>query len=168
MYQPSKLLRVGLFIVGGFVVAVGFTFWSWSFTTRRLNTSAQSIGVFPSPTEGLMTDIRNGYVGIQEAWIREALQENFFLGGGPHVWFATVCVWAESRADGSPVGSFTHDFDYGGSYFVNTQEGWVLMPESSSPLFVGFWMKVFGLAGTDIVEPVHTPPSKPVCVRKAG
>ena len=169
MFRSSKLLRVGLIVICIPALALGFTFWSWSFTTSRLN-SARSIGIFPSPSEGMLTLVESGYVGIQEARIVGAGQETFPLGGGPHVWFVTVCVWAEAREDGSSVGSPTNDFDYGGSYFVDTKEGWVLMPESSRPLFVGFWMKVFDLAGDDGGgQIIHEPPSqKPVCVRKAG
>jgi hypothetical protein len=163
MFQPSKLLRVGLIIVGVFVLVLGFTVWSWYFTTSRLHASAESIGVFPSPTEGLMTEIRKGWVGIQEAWIRDAGPETAL--GGAHVWFVTACVWAESRADGSPVGSPTHDFDFPGSYFLNTKEGWVLMPEESA-LFVGFWMRIFYLAGDGGGQVIDEPPSRPVCVRK--
>ena len=113
-----------------------------------------------------MTEIHQGWVGIEEAWIRNAGPEIAF-GGGPHVWFVTACVWAESRADGSPVGSATHDFDFPGGYYVETKEGWVPMSEESA-LFVGFWMKVFSLAGDGGGQVIHEPPSKPVCVRKAG
>ena len=67
MFQPSKLLRVGLIIVGVFAVALGFVVWSWYFTTSRLNASAQSFGIFSSPTEAVMAEIRTGWVGIQEA-----------------------------------------------------------------------------------------------------
>ena len=169
MFSKSKFLRVSLVALGILAAVFAFVFWSWSFTTSRLN-SARSIGIFPSPDEGMLTLVQSDYVGIQEARIVGAGQEIFPLGGGPHVWFVTVCVWAESREEGSPVGSPTHDFDYGGSYFVETKEGWVLMPESSWPLFVGFWMKIFDLAGDDgggqiITEP---PSQKPVCVRQAG
>ena len=133
MLHSSRLLRVGFIAFSIIVVALGFTFWSWSFTTSRLN-SARSIGVFPSPSEGMLMLVQSDYVGIQEARIIDVVQETFPLGGGPHVWFVTVCVWADSREDGSPVGSPTHDFDFGGSYFVDTHEGWVMMPEGSLPL----------------------------------
>jgi hypothetical protein len=166
MFQPSKLLRVGLIAICIIAVTLGFTLWSWSFTTSRLN-SARSIGIFPSPSEGMLTLVHSGWTGIQEARIVHAAPETF-LGGEPHVWYVIACVWAESRADGSQVGSSTHDFDFPGSYFVDTQEGWVLMPEASLPLFVGFWMKVFGLAGDGGGQIILEPPSKPVCVRKAG
>jgi hypothetical protein len=164
MFQPSKLLRVVLIIVGVFAVGLCFTIWSWYFTTSRLNSSAQSFGIFPSPTEAMMSAIRDGWVGIQEAWIRDAEPETA-LGGGPHVWFVTACVWAESRADGSPLGSPTHDFDFPGGYYLETKDGWVPMSEESA-LFVGFWMKVFGLAGDGGGQIIHGPPTKPVCVRR--
>jgi purine nucleosidase/pyrimidine-specific ribonucleoside hydrolase len=166
MVQPSKLLRVVLIIVGVFAIALGFTIWSWYFTTSRLNSSAQSFGIFSSPTEAMMTEIRDSWVGIQEAWIRDAGPETA-LGGGPHVWFVTACVWAESRADGSPVGSPTHDFDFPGGYYLETKDGWVSMSEESA-LFVGFWMRIFGMAGDGGGQMIHEPPSRPVCVRKAG
>jgi len=169
MFRSSKLLRVALIAICIIAVVLGFTFWSCSFTTSRLN-DAQSKGVFHSPSEGMLTLVQSEYVGIQEARIVGAEQEIFPLGGGPHVWFVTACVWAESRADGSSVGSPTHDFDYPGDYFLDTHEGWVMMPENSLPLFVGFWMPIFGLAGDNVAQPFHDPfgaPRQP-CVRQAG
>ncbi len=169
MFRTSKLLRAGLIAICILAIAVGFTFWSWMFTTSRLN-AARSIGVFPSPSEGMLTLVQSGYVVIQEARIVSVEQEIFPLGGGHHIWFVTACVWAKSRIDGSPVGAATHDFDFPGSYFVDTREGWVLMPETSSPLFVGFWMPIFGLAGDDRAQPFHDPSAQPKrpCVRQAG
>jgi hypothetical protein len=165
MFHSSRLPRVGLIAICIIAIALGFTYWLWTFTTSRI-TSARSIGVFPSPSEGMLTLVHSGWVDIQEARIVHVQQETF-LGGGPHVWYVIACVWAESRADGSPVGSATHDFDAPGSYFVNTHEGWILMPESSLPLFVGFWMPVFNLAGDDRVQPFHDPASEPkrICIR---
>jgi hypothetical protein len=114
----------------------------------------------------MLTLVESEYVGIQEAKIVGAGQEIFL----PHVWFVTACVWAKSRADGSPVGSATHDFDYPGYFFVDTHEGWLMMPEASAPLFVGFWMPIFDLAGDDSALPFHDPSGTPKqpCVRQAG
>jgi hypothetical protein len=165
MFRSSKLLRVVLISICMSAGAFAFVFQSWSITTKRLN-DARSMGVFPSPAEGMLTLVRSEYIGIQEARIVGAGQEVFL----PHVWFVTACVWANSRADGSPVGSPTHDFDYPGYFFVDTQEGWLMMPESSVPLLVGFWMPVFDLAGSDIAQPFHDPSaeSKRPCVRQGG
>lgn len=103
MFRSSQLLRMGLIAICIIAYTLGFTLWSWSFTTSRLN-AARSIGVFPSPSEGMLTLVHSGWTGIQEARIVHAKPETA-LGGGPHVWFVIACVWAESRADGSAVGS---------------------------------------------------------------
>jgi hypothetical protein len=114
----------------------------------------------------MLTLVQSEYVGIQEARIVGAGQEILL----PHVWFVTACVWAKSRADGSAVGSPAHDFDYSGYFFVDTHEGWLMMPETSVPLFVGLWMPVFDLAGDDRAQPFQDPASEPKrpCVRQAG
>lgn len=166
MFQPLNLRRAGLAVIGGLAVGLGFVVWSWYFTTSRLGSSAQRFGVYPSPAEAMMAEINTGWVGIHEAWIRDAGPETA-LGGGPHVWFLTACVWAESRADGSPVGAPTHDFDFPGTYYVQTREGWVPMSEDAA-LFVGYWMKIYGLAGNGGGQIIESPPSKPVCVRRGG
>ena len=168
MFHPSKYLRVGLIAIFIFAATFACIFGSWYITTSRIN-SARSKGVFPSPAEGMLTLVRSSYVGIQEIRVVHAVPETA-LGGGRHVWFVIVCVWAESRADGSAVGSPTHDFDAPGSYFVDTHEGWVLVPGDFLPLFVGFWMKIFGLAGDDRPQVIFDPStqSTPMCVRQAG
>ena len=167
MFHPSKLRIVGLIAI--FVIAAELTFilGAWIFTMSRIN-FARSIGVFPSPAEGMLTQVRSGWIGIQEARIVQAVPETA-LGGGPHVWFVVACVWAESKADGSPVGSPTHDFDAPGWYLLDTHEGWVLMNEDSA-LFVGFWMRIFGLAGDDRPQVIHDPSisSTPMCVRQTN
>jgi len=153
----------------GVAIELGFTFWAWYLTTSRI-AAARSFGVYSSPSEGLLERVDSGWVGIQEARIVAAGPDTFGLGGGPHIWYVIACVWADSKTGGYPVGSPTHDFDAPGSYFVNTHEGWVLMPETSSPLFVSFWMKVFDLAGSDRPQPFEDPSvhSQPMCVRQSG
>jgi hypothetical protein len=165
MFMRSKLLRIFLIFAILIVAALVFTAWSWNFTTSRINASIQSFGVHQSPTEAMLNGIDEGYVGIQEARITMAVPETG-PGGAPYIWFVTVCIWADSRADGSSVGSATNDFDFGGSYYLQTKSGWILMPETSAPLFVAFWMRVFDLEGEGIAGPIiKEPATKPVCVR---
>ncbi len=157
----DRWIRVGLIAICIFAIALCFTLWSWTFTTSRLN-SARSIGIFSSPSEGMLSIVHSGWTGIQEVKIVHAEQETAF-GGGPHVWYVVACVFADPRADDSPVGASTHNFDSPGSYFVNTKDGWVLMPEASLPLFVGFWMRIFSLAGEGDGQVIDEP-----CIRTAG
>jgi hypothetical protein len=81
MFRSSKLLRTGFIAICIIALAFGFTFWSWSFTTSRIN-SAQSIGVFPSPSEGMLTLVRSGWTGIQKARIVHAKPETALGGSG--------------------------------------------------------------------------------------
>ena len=166
MSHSFRYLRVALFAICIVAVTLGFMFWSWTYTTSRIN-SARSTGIFSSPSEGMRSLVDSGWIGIEEVRIVRSVPE-IALGRSSHIWFVIACVWAESHADGSPVGSSTHDFDYPGSYFVDTRDGWLLMPEASRPLFVGFWMKIFGLAGDGGGQMIQEPSTTPVCVREAG
>jgi hypothetical protein len=80
---------------------------------------------------------------------------NSFDGSSPHVWYVIACVWGGKRADGSPVGSKRHDYDQPGHFFLHTKDGWVFVPEGAFPEFMGFWMKVYGLAGPGSSQPSH-------------
>jgi hypothetical protein len=66
VFHFSKPLRVSLVAIGFVAVGLGCVFWSWSFTTSRLN-AARSVGVFPSPSAGMLTLVHAGWTGIQEA-----------------------------------------------------------------------------------------------------
>ena len=68
MFSRSKFLRVSFVVLGILAAAFAFVFWSWSFTTSRLN-AARSRGVFPSPSEGMLALVQSEYLGIQEAKI---------------------------------------------------------------------------------------------------
>ena len=74
---------------------------------------------------------------------------NSFDGSDPHIWYVIACVWGGHRADdGLPTGhGGRHAYDQPGLFFVETRKGWVYMSEGLFPTVVGFWMKVFGLAG---------------------
>jgi hypothetical protein len=119
-----------------------FTFFSWSYTTSRLELARRE-GIYPTAEEGMRTMIARDYVGLQKVEIEYA-GPNAFDGGSPHVWFVIARVWADSRADESPLHEM--GYDYPGSFFLHTREGWVHVPEGVFPEFIGFWMPVFGWA----------------------
>ena len=127
--------------------------YSWAYTTAKLRL-AHLEGVYLSAEEGMLARIARGYAPPYEVEITYA-GTNSFDGGSPHVWYVIACVWAERRSDGSPVGSKTHDYDQPGSFFLDTKDGWVHMSEGAFPGFIGFWMKVYGLAGPGASEPSH-------------
>jgi hypothetical protein len=132
---------------------------SWIYTTSQLN-AAQEAGVFSSAEEGMRDHIAKGYIKPDDYQIIYA-GTNSFDGSSPHVWYVIACVWGGYRADGSPTGSKRHNWDQPGSFFLNTKRGWVYMSEGAFPGFIGFWMKVFDLAGSGSSQPTHDWGSSP-------
>ncbi|MFZ5911643.1 MAG: hypothetical protein ACOYYU_16635 [Chloroflexota bacterium] len=92
----------------------------------------------------MMANIEKHYSDDREVKILYA-GPNSFDGSQPHVWYIIAEVRASSRVDGSELGR--NGCDAPGSYYLETKDGWVYMPEGAFPDFIGFWMKVFDLAG---------------------
>jgi hypothetical protein len=140
-----RLLRLAAFAVGAVVVASLVVTGSWLYTTLRLSAAAQQ-GVYATPEQGMRTLIEQNWREIHNVEIVYA-GPNHKDGSDPHVGFVMVKVWAGSRLGGGKVGNSEGDFDYAGTFFLHTPQGWVHLEEDAGPEFVGFWMKVFGLAG---------------------
>jgi hypothetical protein len=154
------LLRLALF-AGIPLTCLGIILASsWVYTTSQLR-AARPAGVYSSAEDGMRAIVARGYVQPDEVEIVYA-GTNSFDGSSPHVWYVIACVWGGRRADGSPVGTEKHVYDQPGLFFLNTKEGWVFMPEGAFPGLVGFWMKVFGLAGPGSTQPTHDWGSSPM------
>ena len=116
---------------------------SWIYTTVQLNI-AQANGVYSSPEQGMIARAEQYYTADRQVKILHA-GTNSFDGTKPHVWNVIAEIHASARADGSALG---HNGCYApGSFFLQTKEGWVYVPEGAFPGFIGFWMDVFGWAG---------------------
>lgn len=126
---------------------------SWVYTTAQI-ADARVKGVYPSAEDAMLALIDRSYRQPDDVQIIYA-GTNSFDGSDPHVWYAIACVWGGTRHDGTPVGSARHIYDQPGMYFLALPEGWVFMPEGDLPELVGFWMKVFGLAGAGSSTPSH-------------
>jgi len=122
------------------LVCLGFT---WVYTTTQL-AIAKSQGVYESPQVGMLTRLEKSYSGIQKIVIEHA-GPNFPNGKLPHVWFVVARVYADKRADGNSVGNGRTDYDFPGSYYLKTRDGWVYMPEGAFPEFVGRMMVFFDM-----------------------
>ena len=139
-----------------------FLLCSWMYTIAALGLASRD-GVYPSAEEGMLARIERNYAPPYEAELVYA-GTNSFDGSNPHVQYVIACVWGDQRMDGSPVGSVRHAYDQPGSFFLNTKDGWVWMPEGAFPTFIGFWMKVYGLAGPSSSQPSHPMQSGGRCV----
>jgi len=111
-------------------------------------------GVYPSAEAGMLALIDRGYVQPEQVEIIYA-GTNSFDGSAPNVWYVIACVWGGTRSDGSPVGSERHVYDQPGVFFLAARDGWFLAPEGVFPEILGFWMRVYSLAGPGSPMPTH-------------
>jgi hypothetical protein len=124
-------------------IALGFVLFAWVYTYAQL-ANARAKGVYATPEEGMLAMAEKYYTADRDVKILYA-GTNSFDGSVPHVWYVIAEVRASARVDGSELGH--NGCDAPGSFFLQTREGWVHVPEGAFPGFMGFWMKVFGWAG---------------------
>jgi hypothetical protein len=119
---------------------------------------ARSRGVYDTPQQGVVASANREYCGIEKVEIEQAAT-NSFDGSDPHVWYVLFTVYAKSHAPcdpGHPGMALTHQtFERGGSFYLDTKDGWVWMPEGRFPEFIGHWMKKLDLAGPG--DSTHVP-----------
>lgn len=135
-----KLSRTVLIVVGILIAIVPA---SWAYTSIQLSI-ARSKGVYASPEQGMLAMADQYYAPDKTVKILYA-GPNSQNGNEPHVWYVIAEVRASARADGSEMGR--NGCDAPGSFFLQTKEGWVHVPEGAFPGFMGFWMDVFHLSG---------------------
>jgi hypothetical protein len=135
-----KIFRWVLMAVG---LALAMVACSWTYTAVQLNI-ARAKGVYSSPEQGMIARAEQHYTVDRQVKILYA-GTNSFDGTNPHIWYVIAEIRAASRVEASVTGF--DGCDAPGSFFLQTKEGWVHIPEGAFPEFLGFWMKVFGWAG---------------------
>lgn len=145
MIRNERILRLGIFATAALLTFLVVSFYSWWYTTSQLSIAGRH-GVFPTAEQGMRELVSRGYVGITQVDVVYAGPSSF-RGANPHVWYVIAEVRATSRIGGSGMGRGNDNCDAPGSFFLNVRDGWVPVPEGAFPELVGFWMKVYGLAG---------------------
>ncbi len=153
MKQPKPLIQQVLdifrVVLGGLAAVVVVSFL-WTFIVLL---SAQRGGVYATPDEGMRAMIARSYVNPDDSQVIYA-GTNSFDGSDPHVQYVIACVWGGHRLDGTPTGTGgRHGYDQPGVFFLDTKKGWVQVSEGAFPTFVGYWMKIFGMAGPGSATP---------------
>lgn len=135
----NRYIRLALIVIGviGVYVAV-----AWLYTTGQV-AHARSQGVYPSAEAGMLAHLAQSYPPDHTVTIYYAGPND--VHENPHIWYVIAEVRASARADGSAMGR--NGCDNPGSFFLQTKEGWVYMPEGAFPTFIGRWMKTLGMAG---------------------
>jgi len=144
-----KLAR-GVWIELGILIAI--VVFSWGYTSIQLSV-ARSKGVYASPEQGMLAMADKYYTADKKVKIVYA-GTNSLDGRNPHVWYVIAEVRASARSDGSELGHDGNGCDAPGSFFLQTKDGsWVHVSEGAFPTYMGFWMKVFDMAGEGQSEP---------------
>jgi hypothetical protein len=138
------------------VVVFLFVGLNWAYTVLAVRWAIRQ-GTYPSAEDGIIERANAYYEGIEKIEIKYA-GPNSFDGSQPHVWYVIARIWAESK-QGRSVGSPGKDYETPGGFYLQTQLGWVQIPESMLPRYLGFWMDVFGLAGPGSATPTTNDPN---------
>jgi len=151
-------IAVGLFLVLVLSFLVILLCLAWIYTTSQISI-ARSSGVYPSAEQAMRSKLDKVYKGISRVDVLYA-GPNSFDGSQSHIWYVIAEVRATSRADGSSLGH--QGCDAPGSFFLQTKQGWVHVPEGAFPEILGFLMNLFGIAGPGQSTPsIDWAPSQP-------
>lgn len=140
--RRNRNLRWGLVGVG-VLSLFACAFFPWLYTTAQLG-AAQARGVYETPEQGMRAMLGASY--SPDAQIRVLYAgPNSRDGSLSYLWYVIAEVRASARADGSRLGR--NGCDAPGSFFLQTGEGWVHVPEGAFPEQIALWMKAYHLAG---------------------
>ena len=147
--------RMAKIFIFALVAVLLFVFLNWVYTVTMVRWAAHQ-GTYATAEEAIIERANAYYEGIEKIEIQYA-GPNSFGGSQPHVWYVIARIWAESKL-GRPVGSQGKDYETPGGFYLQTQQGWVQIPEGLLPVYLGFWMDVFGMAGPGSATPTtnHT------------
>ena len=142
--ELANLARLLIFFTGALMLfGLVYTLVTLSFLRAE--------GVYPSAEDGMLATIERNY--IQPDRIEIIYDGPNSFEGSPNVKYVIACVWGGTRADGFPVGSERHIYDQPGHFFLAARDGWFMVPEGFFPQMLGFWMRVYGLAGSGMSTP---------------
>jgi hypothetical protein len=141
------------------ILIIVYVSFSWIYTSIQLS-RASSKGVYPSAEEGMRSLVYKYYQGITRFQILGAGPNDSSALNKSHVWYVIAVVRATSYDDGTPLGHCGCDAP--GMFFLQTKAGWVQVGEGAFPGFIGYWMKVFDMAGEGQLMPStdNIPPGK--------
>jgi len=150
--KSNRLVKI---LIIGFVAIFLFVGLNGVYTVIVLRWASNQ-GIYPTAEQGMIERATAYYENIEKIEIKYA-GPNSFDGDQQHVWYVIARVWAESKR-GRPVGSPGKDYETPGGFYIQTKQGWVQIPEGMLPVYLGFWMDVFGLAGPGSTTPTinHT------------
>jgi hypothetical protein len=144
-----KTFRLPLYALG---IVIACAALSWTYSSVQLSI-ARSKGMYETAEQGMLALVDKGYSPDRQVKILYA-GTNSFDGSKPYIWYVIAEVHASARADGSNLSE--EGCEAPGSFFLQTKDGWVHVPEGAFPGFIGFWMDLLKMAGPGQSEPSTT------------
>jgi hypothetical protein len=106
-------------------------------------TLAKNNGVYPTVEDAIVARNSQGWGGAKVVKIADIhAGPNRSDGSQPYLWFGGATVYLDRIPQGGNRAQYSS-----GSYYMHVTEGWVLLPESSFPEFIGWVMELYGLEG---------------------
>jgi hypothetical protein len=130
-------------------ISLGVIAFSAFYALIQLNI-ARSKGIYETAEQGMLAYTEKYYSPDSKVDILLA-GPNSFVGRQPYYWYVIAEVNGISRTDGSKL-RYNGCESIGLSY-LQTKKGWVYIPDGAFPGIVGFWIKVFGMAGEGQTTP---------------
>jgi len=124
-----------------------FFAFSWLHATSQIDL-AKSRGSYATVEEAVIAINSQGWGGANVVKVEDIRVSPGWDGFQPHVWFGSCTIYLDRPPEGVPKGWDRTQYS-GGSYYIHVREGWVLVPESASPLFIGWVMELYDLEGVN-------------------
>jgi hypothetical protein len=104
---------------------------------------AKNQGVYPTIEAAVIATNSQGFGDAQVISVENVRAEpNYGDGRQPFMWYGTATINLDRIPRGYTKASF-----HGGSYYMHVRDGWVFMPESAFPEFVGWVMELYHMEG---------------------
>ncbi len=138
---PARQPRLVFVVLGAAALVPLFFGCLWAYAAAQI-ASAKSGGVYPTVEEAVVAKNSEGWGSARVISIENVHAAQNDPHAQPHVWFGGATV----TLDRIPAG-FNRAYSVSGSYYIRVREGWVMMPESAFPEFVGWVMSLYHLEG---------------------
>ena len=131
-----------IWIVTGIAALIPLFFvFIWVYAASQL-ALAKSEGAYPTVEEAVIGYHSRGWGDARVVRVTDIQTGPNRENSQPHIWFGTATIMLDRIPEG-----YIKDTYHAGSFYVHTRDGWVLMPESAFPEFVGWVMELYHMEG---------------------
>jgi hypothetical protein len=140
--KSRKLPRLAWIGLGLTAAAPLFFLFIYVYTVSQL-ALAKNKGTYPTVEDAIVAMNSQGWGNAKVVKIANVhASPDRSDGSQPYLWFGGATVYLDRIPQGGNRTQYSS-----GSYYMHVREGWILLPESSFPEFIGRVMELYGLEG---------------------